>query len=102
MRSQTPRESYLGGRAGHHRNYPALKTQVSPDIVITASGIGQIPAILAAFLSPYPVQLRIDEPLITFRDAVKNIHCPIPQSMIPTNILNIADMDQIYSLVENK
>lgn len=96
-------ESYLGGRVSDIiATIQLLKTQVSPDIVITASGIGQIPAILAAFLSPYPVQLRIDEPLITFRDAVKNIYCPIPQSMIPTNILNIADLDQIYSLVENR
>ncbi len=96
-------ESYLGGRV---RDVIAaiklLHAYGNPDITLTASGIGRIPALLAAFLCDEPVKLKLRTRIRTYKDSVLSEFDDLPQSMGIRGILKITDLDEIQDLVEKR
>ncbi len=94
-------ESYLGRRV-----YDVLcaieliASNGAKEITITCSGIGAIPALLAAVLTPHKVKFVPDEKITTFAENCLN-HVPdYPQSMILEGILKFTDVDELLELVK--
>ena len=88
--------SMLGGRVRDILSTIELFRQNgTKDILLTASGIGMVPAVFAAFLSDFPVRLQLQEPLPTYLENCCVLNPPIPQSMTPEGILKITDLDDI-------
>ena len=78
-----------------------LRENGAKEITLRAAGYGMIPAIFAAVLSPEPIKLILDSPLVTYEEAGKYIISPIPQSFVPDGILKIADLDELIVFVPN-
>ena len=88
--------SLLGGRVRDILGAIELFYQNgTKDILLTASGIGMIPAVFAAFLSERPVKLELKEKLTTYLENSCALNDTLPQSMIPEGILSITDLDDI-------
>ena len=77
-----------------------LKESGIEEITLTASGIGMIPAILAAFFSPVKVKTAFDTRCRTFLESSLSGTDNIPQSMTPEDILRITDFDELQRMVE--
>ena len=91
-------ESYLGGRVWDILNAIALlKQHGAQKITLRCSGIGRIPALLAAFIAG--VEYAPDQALDSCMNACLDKMAPIPQSMIPEGLLEITDFDEIAKLV---
>ena len=70
------------------------------DILLSASGIGMIPAIFAAFLSGHPVKLKLFDKVTTYLDNCLSCKALLPQSMVPEGILTITDLDDILNRLD--
>jgi len=94
-------ESYLGGRVRDVISAcKLLHACGNKEILLTADGIGRIPALLAAFLCDEPVKIRLRKRLETYeQDALSDCDW-IPQSMGIFNILKYTDLDEIQDIVE--
>ena len=77
-----------------------LYAQGAKEVTLSASGIGVIPAVFAAFLSERPVKIKLPEKITTYREALADDFAPIPQSMIPAGILKLTDLDEIIKLLK--
>ena len=79
-----------------------LKEYGIENLTLTASGIGMIPAILAAIFSPVKVNTAF--PLhcrSMFESSLSSIE-NYPQSMTVFNLLNITDLDELQALAEKR
>lgn len=95
-------ESMLGARVQDILDAIAvLKHTGTDNITLTADGIGMVPAILAAFLSPIPVKTALNSRCRTFLDSALAMTEQLPQSMAIFNILKLTDMDELQRLIEN-
>ena len=91
-------KSYLGGRVRDVLSAIELLWQNgTTDITLTASGIGMVPAIFAAFLSRRPVKLALDEKVPTYLEHCCERKFVLPQSMVPAGILHITDLDDLVN-----
>jgi hypothetical protein len=77
-----------------------LYAQGAKEVTLSASGIGVIPAVFAAFLSEKPVKIKLPEKFTTYREALADDFAPIPQSMIPAGILKLTDLDEIIKFLK--
>ena len=69
-------------------------------ITLKAFGHSRYLAIFAALLSDKNVSVELAGGLpVTYEEAFKHPNAPIPQSFVPFGILNIADIDEIYTLL---
>ena len=95
--------SYLGGRVRDVLSTIELLWQNGTEnITLTASGIGVIPAIFAAFLSKRPVKLDIKGKVTTYLENCCSHETPIPQSMVPEGILKLTDLDDLMKRLAKK
>ena len=94
-------KSYLGGRVRDVLSTIELLWQNgTTDITLTASGIGAVPAVFAAFLSKRPVKLRLNGKVPTYLEHSTESKFVLPQSMVPEGILHITDLDDIVKRLE--
>ena len=77
-----------------------LKAWGVEEIMLTSSGIGQIPALLAAFLTDEKITPVFGERVRTWREHALSPRDMLPQSMGDYNILALTDLDEIQDLVE--
>ena len=77
-----------------------LRAYGTREIMITASGIGEVPALLAAFLSEEKVTPKFRNRIRTWKDSALSPFDKLPQSMGAFNILGLTDLDVIQDLVE--
>ena len=77
-----------------------LKAYGNEKIILTGSGIGLIPALLAAFLTDEKVIPSFGERIRTWKDSALSTRDMLPQSMGNFNILALTDLDEIQDLVE--
>jgi len=96
--------SYLGCRV--RDGIAALKflrSRGAGKVVVSASGIGRVVALLTAFLTPeIEVELRFDAPL---KDAYYYALCkdaPMPQSMVVPGMLHVTDFSEIEAIVRGR
>ena len=79
-----------------------LKGSGIEEITLTASGIGMIPAILAAIYSPQKVKTAFPAHCRTMLESSLSAFDNYPQSMTPHNFLNITDLDILQELAEQR
>ena len=96
--------SYLGCRVRDGISaLKFVKSRGAGKIIVSASGIGRIPALLTAFLTPeIEVELRFDRPL---KDAYYYALCkdaPMPQSMVIPGLLNVSDFSELEDIIKNR
>lgn len=72
------------------------------ELTLTASGIGIIPALFAAFLTDRNVKLELKEEIPTFLGLCRGKNFVIPQSMVPEGILSLTDLDDIAERLRKK
>ena len=97
--SQLLGESYLGGRVRDILAAIKLLRQAgNQNIILTAAGIGKIPALLVAFLSPGKVKLALPEDSGSYAEQVLKECNDWPQSMHLKGILEITDLPEILQL----
>ena len=90
--------SMLGGRVYDILSVIELFRQNgTKDITLSASGIGMVPAIFAAFLCEHPVKLVLQDKLTTYLENSCAVNDTLPQSMIPEGILKLTDLDDIMN-----
>ena len=77
-----------------------LKAYGNKKIVLTSSGIGQIVALLAAFLTDEEITPCFGHRVRTWKDSALSPRDMLPQSMGAFNILALTDLDEIQDLVE--
>ena len=77
-----------------------LKAYGNKEIVLTSSGIGQIPALLAAFLTDEKIIPSFGHRVRTWQESALSTRDMLPQSMGNFNILALTDLDEIQDLVE--
>ena len=77
-----------------------LKAYNYKKIVLSSSGIGQIPALLAAFLTDEEITPNFDHRVRTWQESALSPRDMLPQSMGAFNILALTDLDEIQDLVE--
>lgn len=77
-----------------------LKAYGNKKILLTSSGIGQIPALLAAFLTDEEITPAFGHRVRTWKDSALSPRDMLPQSMGIFNILALTDLDEIQDLVE--
>ena len=96
-------DSYLGGRVRDALAAVALlKAHGAEDFVFSASGIGRVVALLAAFLLDGPVKLAFDRPLPDAADYARSKAIPLPQSMIVPGLLRVTDFGELRRLIEKR
>ena len=78
-----------------------LKAYGNKKILLTSSGIGQIPALLAAFLTDEEITPAFGHRVRTWKDSALSPMDMLPQSMGIFNILALTDLDEIQDLVES-
>ena len=94
-------DSYLGGRVRDALAAVALlKAHGAEEFVFSASGIGRVVALLAAFLLDIPVKLEFDRPLPDAADYARSKAIPLPQSMIVPGLLHMTDFGELRRWVE--
>ena len=70
-------------------------------ITLKAFGRSRYPAVYAALLSNKNVSVELVGGLpVTYEQAIRDITAPIPQSCVPSGILKIADIDEIYRFLK--
>ncbi len=79
-----------------------LKERGIENLTLTASGIGMIPAMLAALFSPVKVRTAFPAHCRTMLESSLSSIENYPQSMTPFNLLNITDLDTIQELAEKR
>ena len=77
-----------------------LKAYGYKEIILTSSGIGQVPALLAAFLTDEKVTPCFGHRVRTWQESALSPRDMLPQSMGARNILALTDLDEIQDLVE--
>ena len=77
-----------------------LKAYGSKEVVLTAGGIGQVPALLAAFLTDEKIIPSFGHRVRTWEESALSTRDMLPQSMGAFNILALTDLDEIQDLVE--
>jgi len=96
-------ESFLGDRVlDILKTIRLLKAQGVKKITLSGSGIGLVPAVLAAFLTgekvktAFPCQAKswLESSLAPFEQ--------LPQSLIPAGILKLTDLDELQRMVEEE
>lgn len=96
-------DSYLGGRVRDALAAVALlKAHGAEEFVFSASGIGRVAALLAAFLLGGPVKLDFDRPLPDAADYARSKAIPLPQSMIVPGLLRVTDFGELRRLIEKR
>ena len=89
-------ESLVGGRIKDvMRCVEILFLNGTEELTLTASGIGIIPALFAAFLTERNVKLEIRESIPTYLGLCRGEALLLPQSMTPEGILHYTDLDDI-------
>ena len=78
-----------------------LKAWGTQELMLTSSGIGEIPALLAAFLTDEKITPVFGERVRTWRDSALSTRDMLPQSMGEFDILSLTDLDEIQDLVES-
>ena len=79
-----------------------LKESGIREITLTASGIGMIPAILAALFSPVKVKTAFTSQVRTMLDSSLSGTDNYPQSMTPDGFLGITDLNLLQEILENE
>jgi hypothetical protein len=93
--------SMLGGRVRDILSTIELIHQNgTADITLSASGIGMIPAIFAAFLCEHPVKLVLQDKVTTYLENSCTVNDTLPQSMIPEGILKLTDLDDLINRLQ--
>ncbi len=93
--------SYLGGRVRDVLSaIELLFASGVTELKLSAAGIGRVPALLAAFLSPRRPTLEFDEPLPDLADYARSARCPLPQSMIVPGLLAHTDFSDLKARVD--
>ena len=77
-----------------------LKEAGTKEITLTASGIGLVPAVLAALFSPVKVKTAFTTRCRTFFESGLSGTDNLPQSMAVADILKFTDMDELQAWVE--
>lgn len=77
-----------------------LKAYGTEKLLLTSSGIGQIPALLAAFLTDEEIVPAFGHRVRTWKESALSPKDMLPQSMGAFNILALTDLDEIQDLVE--
>ncbi|MBQ7695001.1 MAG: acetylxylan esterase [Lentisphaeria bacterium] len=77
-----------------------LKQAGTKEITLTASGIGLVPAVLAALFSPVKVKTAFTTRCRTFFESGLSGTDNLPQSMAVADILEFTDMDELQAWVE--
>ena len=94
-------ESYLGDRVRDILGaINLLSANGAKNIKLTCSGIGRIPALFAALLTPHNVCYMPDLPLASLECQVWDAEGSIPQSMIPVGLLKYTDFPELEKLVK--
>ena len=94
-------ESYLGDRVRDILGaIDLLSANGAKNIKLTCSGIGRIPALFAALLTPHNVCYMPDLPLASLECQVWDAEGSIPQSMIPVGLLKYTDFPELEKLVK--
>ena len=77
-----------------------LKAQGCKKIVLSSAGIGQVVALLAAFLTDEEIVPNFEHRVRTWKESALSVKDMLPQSMGQINILALTDLDEIQDLVE--
>ena len=78
-----------------------LSAHGAEKITLKAFGHSRYLAVYAALLSDKKITLELVGGLpVTYENAFSDMNAPIPQSMVPYGILKIADIDELYRLIQ--
>lgn len=96
-------ESIVGGRVlDVLRCIDLLFANGTRELTLTASGIGIIPALFAAFLTDKNVKITLQEEIPTYLGLCRGKKFVIPQSMVPEGILTLTDLDDLAERLRAK
>ncbi len=94
-------ELYVSGRIRDVLSaFKLLQAYGVKRINLVARGQGSVPAVLAAILSGAASKVTLIDAPPSFDSMVRKQIIPYPQSMMPTGILKITDLPEIYDYLE--
>ena len=94
---------FVGKRVGDIlKTVKLMKANGAEEIVVRAAGISVIPAIFAAVLTDVPFKVVLHGDIPSYTEHACSKDAPIPQSFIPYNILQVADLDELVKLYSER